>query len=300
MKHTPVNELISKTGLRLLLPFYHCISNQTFPHFRYLNIHKNIKDFEKDLDFFLKHYKPISLEELIHIFNSNTPITKNIFHLTFDDGMREISDIVAPILEKKGIPATFFLNNNFIDNKDLFYRFKASILVDKLNDKSFLNIGYNNRNELDNIAKKHNIDFKEYLAKYQPYLTTYQISSLIKKGFTIGGHSLNHPTYYAIPFDEQVKQTINSVLELTNTFNLNYKVFAFPFTDYKINQSFFNKINNHIDLTFGSAGLKHDIVKTNLQRLSFEENLGAEKILKTNIGYYKLKALLNKNTINRS
>ena len=31
-----------------------------------------------------------------------------------------------------GIPAAFFLNSRFVDNKALFYRFKSSILVETL------------------------------------------------------------------------------------------------------------------------------------------------------------------------
>ena len=46
-----------------------------------------------------------------------------------DDGLSGCHRYIAPLLRKKGIPASFFLNNRFIDNKSLFYRYKASLLV---------------------------------------------------------------------------------------------------------------------------------------------------------------------------
>ena len=44
-------------------------------------------------------------------------LDRRCLHLTFDDGFRELHDVVAPILLRKGIPATFFVNSAFIDNK---------------------------------------------------------------------------------------------------------------------------------------------------------------------------------------
>jgi hypothetical protein len=54
--------------------------------------------------------------------------------LTFDDGLVECHRFVAPLLKRKGIPAVFFLNNRFIDNLDLFYRYKVSLLIHRIRE----------------------------------------------------------------------------------------------------------------------------------------------------------------------
>ena len=52
--------------------------------------------------------------------------------LSFDDGLVECHQVIAPLLMTKGVPATFFLNNHFIDNRDLFFRYKASLIIDQV------------------------------------------------------------------------------------------------------------------------------------------------------------------------
>jgi hypothetical protein len=102
------------------------------PHVRHLYKYKTVRQFEDDMDFVLKHYFPISLTDLLSSLRSGRPLRERSFLLTFDDGYREMSEIVAPILMKKGISATFFLNSAFIDNKQMCYVNKASLLVEQL------------------------------------------------------------------------------------------------------------------------------------------------------------------------
>src|SRR5690606_39560979 len=97
------------------------------------------------------------------------------------------------------------------------------------------------------------------------------INELIAQGFTFGAHSLNHPLYEELSLDEQIHQTLASIEDIKNRFQLDYTVFSFPFTDFKVNKKFFSAIKNHVDLTFGSAGIKDDEIAFNLQRLRSEE-----------------------------
>lgn len=149
------------------------------------------------------------------------------------------------------------------------------------------------------MAKTFNIGWDDYLAKHQPYLTTEQINELINQGFTIGAHSLNHPLYEELSLDEQIYQTIASIEDIKNRFQLNYAVFSFPFTDFNVGKKFFSSIKNHVDLTFGSAGIKDDEITFNLQRLPMENKVDGAVNIKMAYSYYLLKKLIFKNTIKR-
>ena len=72
------------------------------------------------------------LLDVIAWVRGETILPPNSFLLTFDDGFREIYDIIAPILLDKGIPATFFISSGFLDNRELCYQHKASLLVEKV------------------------------------------------------------------------------------------------------------------------------------------------------------------------
>ncbi len=301
-----------------ILPFYHAISDNRLPHIDNLYKVKSTRQFTNDIDFLLKNFEAVSLKDLLNGKELNKK--RPSFHLTFDDGLSEFNDLIAPILLAKGIPATCFLNSAFVDNNGLFYRYKASLLIDHINKdpefkvelKSFsgtqeihtylLSIDYKNRHVLDQIAQRLEISFDDYLKRAKPYLTSLQIENLISQGFTFGSHSIDHPEYQYLNLEEQLQQTIESAEWVADKFNLGYKVFSFPFTDHNVSQPFFDliQLQSDIQLTFGSAGMKKDTAKHHVQRIPFEmNNLTAKQVINGEALYYLVKSPLGKNEIYR-
>tara|TARA_B100000809_G_C15123410_1_gene525205 strand:- start:1331 stop:2272 length:942 start_codon:yes stop_codon:yes gene_type:complete len=291
--------LVRKTKHRLILPFYHLVSDETPKHVQHLYTARRIEKFKEDLDFLLKHYKSISLQELITLNKSGKAITENCFHLTFDDGLKEFYTVVAPMLKERGVHATVFLNADFIDNKELFYRFKASILFDELQNDELLNLKYADKFILDGLANEHKVDFNAYLKKHEPYLTSKQIKELIGKGFTFGAHSKDHPLYKDLDFAEQLSQTQESLATIKSQFNLEYSVFSFPFTDDGVPQQLFNELTKFTDLTFGCAGIKEDSANNHLQRIPMETSQSGKEIIKSEYLYCLIKQTIGKNKIIR-
>lgn len=301
------NNLVKLSGTNVIMPFYHIVSNENLPHIKHLYFHRNTKQFENELDFYLKHFAPISLNDLI---NNNLSQKKKYFFLSFDDGFKECYEIIAPILLKKGIPATFFVNTSFIDNKKLFYKLKASLVYDKfihnLSNNSTLadttNILKNNYSEekINDLAKLFDINFDNFLKTKKPYLTSEQIHWLLNNGFDIGSHSSNHRQYNNLSTNEQITETISSINYLQENFNIKHKSFSFPFTDFEVSNEFFEAIKQHIEISFGTAGIKLDSIKNNFQRIPIEEfNISAQKIVKTEYLYFVLLKLIGKHIIKR-
>jgi len=306
----PFSFLDMVKSTRLFSFYYHVVSNEEVPHVKNLYAHKTIREFRDDLDFLLRHFAPISMAELLDLVNRGCPFPRKRFLLTFDDGFREMHDIVAPILIEKGVSATFFVNTAFIDNNEMCYLNKASLLVEKLDRarsttleqaitallhskgvmsqdarSGILSINYKGKSLLEEIADVMDVDFSSYLATNQPYLKAKQISSLIEDGFSIGAHSIDHPLYSSLSLAEQVNQTITSVSSIRNTFNLNYGVFAFPHGDNNVSQEYFTQVDSYglIDLSFGTAGLLEDSAPRNIQRVNLENpRCPAETILSYN------------------
>ena len=141
------------------------------------------------------------------------------------------------------------------------------------------------------------------MQQQQPYLTTKQVQELSANGFTIGSHSIDHPLFSEIELSEQLRQTIEC-LDFTNSLiNQNIKLFAFPFSDNNVSKLFFEKIAPFSDLTFGTAGIKNDIIPNNIQRIS-NENKNSKKQLKYIVykEYFEflIKKLIGKDCIIRS
>lgn len=321
-QYFPSSALIKIAKQKEIAPLYHTISNKDLPHINQLYPVKNTNEFIKDLDFLLKHYQAVDYTTYIKIKSGELTSKKPVFLLTFDDGLSEFYDIISPILLKKGIPAICFCNSNFIDNKNLFFRYKVSLLINQcLQSKyiykdvssSFSNqkntfenlllLKHHHTHIIDQIAEKINFSFSDYLKNHQPYLTSLQIDELINKGFQFGAHSIDHPEYQYLDLENQITQTKESVDFISEKFNLDYKTFAFPFTDYGVNKNFFNLINKHqiTDNTFGCAGQKIDIIKNNYQRIPFENaKLTGKTIHNSELLRYILKKPLNKHIIKRN
>jgi len=127
----PLSFLKKTSQVSTLLPYHHTVSDRELLHIKHLYAFKSISQFKSDLDYLLKNFVPISPEQLVEKVNRDEQKRDNTFLLTFDDGLRECEEIIAPILKEKGVPAIFFINPAFIDNKELFYRFKISLVIEK-------------------------------------------------------------------------------------------------------------------------------------------------------------------------
>ncbi len=317
----PPNLIRRLTRQNLILPFYHIISDENMPHIEHLYPVKGVKAFIEDLDFLLKYYRPIDYFEFRKLVQSGAKPNKPSFLLSFDDGLSEFHNVVAPILIRKGVPTICFLNSAFIGNHDLFYRYKASLLIDQVKKypdlgiklsslfrtknipKALLAITYKNQDILDEAARLIHYSFKDFLNDRKPYLSAGQISSLIEQGFHFGAHSIDHANYQQIPLQQQIRQTSESINSISQTFALDYKIFSFPFTDHGITREFFSYINlNRIaDHTFGCAGQKKDTAPDHYQRMSFEvADLSGKKIHNAELLYYLLKIPFGKNIIERT
>lgn len=303
-----------------VIPLYHAISGRPSPYVKHVGVWRSTQRFAEDLDFLLKHYEPVSLAEL----KAGKKTSKPPLHLTFDDGLAECYTTVFPILKKKGVPATFFVNSAFVDNKDLFFRFQASLIIDKAGSEPealkallawkekqkiggswqafLLSIRYENRAVLKEIARELGIDFAGYLKQHPCYMSLQQLKRLEREGFTIGAHSIDHPRYDALPLAEQLRQTLESLAFVKHHFAPPTRAFAFPFTDFGVGLQFFRELEKAAacDLSFGCAGLKQDAAPEHLQRVPFDENpYSARANLSKEYLYFLLKAPLGRNVLRR-
>lgn len=291
--------------LNYCLPVYHCVSDDFLPHLKHIIKYKNIREFEADLDTLSKHFQWISFDEFKEYVKGNFKPKKKIALLTFDDGFREFYDIVLPILERKGIYALNFINPAFIDNKELMFRCKASLLYEKsiqLGEKndSILQLKYHQTVEIAAFANQLNVDFNAFLKEQKPYLSAEQLKKIKQKGFGISSHGWNHPLYKEISLVEKLNDCQTS-FNYMKEHGFHQESFAFPFTDFGVEQAFFDELftSEEMFCTFGSAGIKLDSEKRNFQRIPMETGENAEVILKKEIAYFRLKKYLHKNTIVR-
>jgi len=186
------------------------------------------------------------------------------------------------------------LNNYEHSNITIKDKYHGFIVENNFENNSvsdfLLSINFKNKEILDDLAIVLNYSFDNFLESNKPYLTKPQINALIGQGFTFGAHSESHPLYSQLPLTSQIDQTSKSVDWLQKEFDVDYKAFSFPFTDLGVSINFYElmKKENMLDISFGTSGIKRDLVKNNLQRISFEEAGKSAKLflLKAYIKYF--------------
>jgi peptidoglycan/xylan/chitin deacetylase (PgdA/CDA1 family) len=283
--------------VELVLPYYHVVTDRELAHVSGLFKFRSVRQFKADLEFFLQFYTPVSLQDIICYLDGTGQLPKRCFLLTFDDGFREIYDIVAPILHAQGIPAVFFLTTSVVDNRELCYLQKISLIIRSLSSRRDLSVGrqvsrlltdarvhgpdlpsriraitYRQRHVLDELGAILGCDFKAYVASTKPYLTSGQISDLIKKGFAIGAHGVDHAPYFELSLEQQLLQTRESLVWLSDRFQYECHAFAFPFTGAGVSLEFFQTAfaDGRLKVSFGTHGLRRHFFSRHLNRLTME------------------------------
>ena len=81
----PVAVMARLTGQKIILPFYHAVSDEILPHLRYSYRIRTIRQFIHDLEFFLRFYLPVNFSDLMDIINGTMQVKKPVMALSFDD-----------------------------------------------------------------------------------------------------------------------------------------------------------------------------------------------------------------------
>jgi peptidoglycan/xylan/chitin deacetylase (PgdA/CDA1 family) len=326
----PISLLKEISPVSLLLPYHHLISDEEVAHVRNLYGYKSTTQFEIDLDYLLRYFQALDPLTLIDHYRKGTAIPKNSFLLTFDDGMREVYDLVEPILTRKGVSAVFFLNPAFLDNKELFYRHKLSLSIDKIKKRNpgepvlkalaktlhiqstdvndiisaIISINYTSRKLADDLGNCMEIDFDEYLRSKKPFLLHEHVKEMIVKGYYFGGHSVDHPNYKYLNEVEQLRQTISSIDYVKSHFDLNYSFFSFPHEDKNLDQHFFDSLlstNTGIDVLFGTQNQKTELRNPVLHRFNAEDpTIKIEHLIKGMGLLNTTNSLLHNNQVRRN
>jgi peptidoglycan/xylan/chitin deacetylase (PgdA/CDA1 family) len=286
----------------VLLPFAHIVTDNPASHVKYLYTIPSVAKFKSDLDFLCQQYRPLQIADLEQLprLRDNKASVRN-FILSIDDGMREVYDIIVPILRDKGLPAIFFLNSATIDNKRLMWRHKVSLLIERSKqqpgrippqitlrrgeslDSKLSALQFADEGILDDVARFFGVDFEDYLRRAKPYLTSSQVVELSRAGFEIGAHSDSHPYFCEMAVEDQKKQISTSV-DFIRALGVPCRYFAFPFHDSGVPMSVFRYMRDlGLVLSFGTSEARLDSVAFSFQRFSIDarsDNPSIREILK--------------------
>jgi peptidoglycan/xylan/chitin deacetylase (PgdA/CDA1 family) len=228
----------------------------------------DIDIFEKQIEYIIKHYEVISIEEFEKRFLNNTFTNREIV-LTFDDGYANNLYILEPILNKYNLPFTVFISTEHITTGQFFPTSVNRIIVRGAGLKSvsipsqnlnfFLETEKDVNNAINtisnllkilpleqvreitndlinNVSKDKWFELQKTYKSVRPMNWDEVIELSNKDNVTIGSHCMWHICCHSNHPEEVVTQQIElSKLQIEEKLNKECKYFAYPngnFTDY--------------------------------------------------------------------
>jgi peptidoglycan/xylan/chitin deacetylase (PgdA/CDA1 family) len=276
LNHVPFSWVRSGSAGTLPILIFHAVEAAPKPYIQHLYDCHSPAGFERVLDEALRHFKPL-------IDLSPEGISRagaDQFLVTFDDGLRSSYEVALPILERKGIPAIHFLITDFLAGQAGFQveqKFKASLLIERLALASsstqvaakavlsaaayegslhdaLMAVRLVDAHLYDDVAALIDLDLNRYFEQERPYISLSEAKDMARRGFVLGAHSCNHPRYWELGLDEQVRQTQDSMRFIDTHFDMPGRYFAFPYKNRGITPAFYERTQNDVDLYFTTSG----------------------------------------------
>jgi peptidoglycan/xylan/chitin deacetylase (PgdA/CDA1 family) len=267
-------------------PFYHLVSDERVPYVEHLYTFKTPAVFHQDLVYLKHHYRLVTHDEVVAARERSAALPPRSAMVSFDDGLRECFTVVRPKLLEQSIPCTFFVAPAFIDNGCLMHVHKKSLCIDRVKgmahgeaasklaplvptavkspelERWIRTRNYQQRQLIDRCCELLGVDAHEALEKYRPYMTAAEVRQLADDGFTIGGHTMNHPELWLMPdwadVEREIIASCNWVREVTGQQRV---PFAIPFNGKRLSRSRLADIRRKcdaIDLIYDTNNLARD------------------------------------------
>ena len=127
MKDLAKRAILASGALRLISPgasaailMYHSVMPDPAAHADSLGgiIHSET-EFRAQMELLSRDYRPISLDNLVYGLNRRRELPGRSVVVTFDDGYTDNAEVAMPILNQLGIPATFYVTVDCVEQRKL-------------------------------------------------------------------------------------------------------------------------------------------------------------------------------------
>lgn len=217
---------------RVLILRYHSVREDPAQLDAYISmdITHSVREFRKQMEYVARTCKLITLDEIPDIVSGAKGIPKRAVAITFDDGFLDNFEIAAPILEENGLRGTFYLATSATDGRPLwFVRMRYWTKQAKIERPQFLEASARCATSIE-VDRENFMATLEYAntVKDSFSMSWAQARELIKRGHTIGSHTVNHPNMTKVPLEEARKELEESKQRLEAQLGQPIHHFCYP------------------------------------------------------------------------
>ena len=240
-------------GLRCVV--FHNISETESPFTKGMNVTITPQRIEAALKFITRYYSPVRLQDVLTDCDGHGLPARSML-VTFDDAYASVVESAAPLCRELGVPAVFFVNAAFLDNRRLapdnlicyvantmgMRTINAAARVARGDDQPelkalsevfsnfFPRISLAEREVfLDALLRLAAIDEGRMAQDSNLYLTSKQLSALNSFNFEIGNHTYTHVHSRSLSDPDFVAQVDKNKAVLESVAGVSVRSFSQPY-----------------------------------------------------------------------
>jgi peptidoglycan/xylan/chitin deacetylase (PgdA/CDA1 family) len=150
-----------------------------------------VEEFQNYCKYFKDHFDVVGLPDIVRRIRGGRSLSRALA-VTFDDGYRDNFEFAAPVLDRLGLPATFFVVTDWIGTKTVAW-------------------------------------WDREQRKPQPWMTWNHVRALHAHGFDIGAHTRTHVDLGAVPEQQARDEVMGSRFRLEEELATSVQSFAYPY-----------------------------------------------------------------------
>jgi len=210
--------------------------------------------FRQQMEMLARDYHPISLDDLTSKLRTGRALHRHSVVITFDDGYSDNYEIAMPILNELGIPATFYVTVDCIENRRLPWPSRLRWTLRKTSLARWADSHGNIWSLADSAARQQaflaacddccRFSGKiqdEFVDRFERELDTAvpgsfgslmmsfdQLKGLVRHGHIVGSHTMSHPNMAHITEEEARRELSESKARLESGLNSPITHFSYP------------------------------------------------------------------------
>lgn len=234
---------------------YHSVMDDPQAHAYSLgDIIHSTATFRKHMELIGRSYHPVTLDDVLLFVSGEKHLPPRAVVVTFDDGYADNAEVVAPVLERYGIPGVFYLTVDCVDNASppwvasLRYAFATTkhklwpdqegklwpLSTPEQRNHAFLaacetcarTLGAAQRQFVQAIDSQ--LESSLSLSQHRLMMSWQQARQLIRRGHTVGSHTMTHPNLAHVKDEEMRLELAHSKQRLEQELAAPVHHFAYP------------------------------------------------------------------------
>lgn len=233
---------------------YHSIAENPAATSDGIGVSQSREAFEAHMRELARRFQPVTVERIARFAAGEGDLPPRAVAVTFDDGFLDNYELALPILERYGIPATFYILAGAVDRaappwycriRRAFSRTPQSNWADPVMGRRFSLTMPESRQEAlqyawnagaamtgagqEEFVRRIENELETFLpAAEAPMMTWDQVRRLRKAGHIAGAHTMSHPNLAHIPLDEVEREVTQSKARLEAELGEPVDHFSYP------------------------------------------------------------------------